>query len=183
MTFYDMKFDLKPYGELDKFALLACHKNNFGNETAWFGSFRGGLNGFYNRLHGASSLCEEMYAWNSKSSFADLDSFAASILFNLDSAIECLTFAMNALGFAACPGQFHDITDAKALKKIYPINIWDELPSKENSAINEAYESIFPDLQNIGGLNRIFLTEYLSCTMFQSIARVSILARMQELRL
>ena len=68
---------------------------------------------------------------------------------NLDSAIECLTFAMNALGFAACPGQFHDITDAKALKKIYLINIWDELPSKENSPINEAYESIFPDLQKI----------------------------------
>ena len=35
MTFYDMKFDLKPYGELDKFALLACHKNNFGNETTY----------------------------------------------------------------------------------------------------------------------------------------------------
>ena len=145
---YVMKFNQEPYGELDSFALLACQAYNFGNETDWFGTFRGGLYGFYSRLYGAASLFEELYAWNLKSSVINVDSYAASILFNMDSAVECLTFALNALGFAARPELFHDVTDAKALRKINPENVMGNLPDRSKKAPVDGYGSIFPGVQS-----------------------------------
>ncbi len=37
-----LDFDLHAFDELDQFALLACQRYNLGNDTDWFGTFRGG---------------------------------------------------------------------------------------------------------------------------------------------
>ena len=41
----------------------------------------------------------------------------------MDSAIECMVFALNALGYNANSTQFLDVTNEKKLKQISPYNI------------------------------------------------------------
>lgn len=41
----------------------------------------------------------------------------------MDSSLECLVFALNAIGYAKDPSAFCDITDPKALRQIGPQNI------------------------------------------------------------
>ena len=43
---YVLKFDLSPYDELDKFALLADQSYNLGDRGDWFNHFRGDQSGF-----------------------------------------------------------------------------------------------------------------------------------------
>jgi hypothetical protein len=52
-----------------------------------------------------------------------VETHLANLFFNMDSCVECLVFALNALGYCANPEEFHDVTDAAKLRKIRPQNI------------------------------------------------------------
>ena len=60
----------------------------------------------------------------------------------MDSAIECLTFALNALGYAASPDEFLSVTDEKQLRQIKPKNIYGT-----GSQAVEGYKTYFPQLK------------------------------------
>jgi len=61
----------------------------------------------------------EVHAWLPRVRIpTDIEYHLASILFQMDSALECLTFALNAFGWIVMPLGFRDVTDAKALKRI-----------------------------------------------------------------
>lgn len=139
--------DNTPYEELDQFALLACQNYNIGNETDWFGSFRGGLYGFYSRNRGVQIHNDALHNWFPPRIHdpADTDYNFSSLLFNMDSAIECLTFALNALGFAALPGGFNDVGVRKRLGNISPYNI---LGGMKRPALS-GYATIFPNVQEL----------------------------------
>lgn len=142
MADFKLRIDLDPLKELDEFALLACQRYNLGNETDWFGSFRGGLYGFYARIHGVLIHYEDVHSWMPKPRTpTELEFQVTSVLFNMDSAIECLAFALNALGFAIFPSGFHDVTDRRALTKVSPRNL-----IGPNSVIH-GYAQIFPRVQ------------------------------------
>lgn len=68
----------------------------------------------------------------------------------MDSALECLTFALNSFG-QAVNSQFLSISDKDKLKKVSPKNITQELIypfKKENkSDIFISYKNLFPNLQ------------------------------------
>lgn len=138
--------DYSVFHELDQFALLACQKYNLGNEPDWFGSFRGGLYGFYARVHGVQVHNGALHNWLPPRLHtpADTDYNLSSIFFNMDSAIECFAFALNALGFATLPKGFCDITDTKKLRKISPHNI---LGNPPNLNPLPGYSEIFPRTQ------------------------------------
>jgi len=56
----------------------------------------------------------------------------------MDSAIECFTFALNSLGYAARPSDFRDMTERHSLKQIGPADIFgSHVPG---------YERLFPTL-------------------------------------
>jgi hypothetical protein len=130
MSDFVLQFDLAPYRRLDRFALLACQDYNLGNVTDWFGTFRGGLAGFNSRTYGVETHFRLVHAWLPKRRGPlETEYHIASIFFNMGSAIECLTFALNALGFAALPGRFRDVTDDRQLRSVTP---WDIL-GKHNS--------------------------------------------------
>ena len=147
---YALKFDLSPYGDLDDFALLANQSYNLGDKDDWFGQFRGGLYGLYNRILGVEIHYRGVHSWTSPlspiSGIRGAEYHLSSILFNMDSAIECMVFALNALGYIANSTQFLDVSDEKKLRKIAPNNIL--------GGVVEGYDNYFPSLKNYWDENR-----------------------------
>ncbi len=137
---HSLNLDVSPLKELDTFALLACQRYNHGNATDWFGSFRGGLHGFYARVYGVRTHDELLHTWLPRLRLpVDTEYHVTSLLFNMDSAIECFTFMLNALGNAVSPTAFRDVTAAKDLRNVAPKDIVENLV--------KGYASVFPHLQ------------------------------------
>jgi hypothetical protein len=145
-----LQFDLAPLKQLDQFALLACQDYNYGNTTDWFGDFRGGLHALYARVYAVRKHYYEVHAWiPARRLLADAEYHLASIFFNMDSAIECFTFAINALGNCIAPAQFKNVTDPKALKAISPINILGDPVRNPPVRPLPGYMTYFPTLQTL----------------------------------
>ena len=148
MSSFSLQFDSAPFETLDQLALLARQDYNLGGAGDWFGEFRGGLYGFYARFHGVQVHYSEVHAWLPRvRTPTETEYHLASILFQMDSALECLTFALNALGWAAQPYGFRDVTRAKELRRISPIDILGD-PSRTPPLNPKAgYAGVFPRLQ------------------------------------
>lgn len=139
MTAYYLAFDVTSLEILDKLALLACQDYNLGNSKDWFGHFRGGLYGHYSRLTGADLHYYNLHEWTHelRPKFELTEYNLASFFFHADSAVECLVYALNALGNAIDASAFWDVSDPKALRKISPADI-PNLPG---------YQKYFPHVQ------------------------------------
>lgn len=141
---FHLKFDLQAFKELDQLALLADQEYNYGNTGDWFGTFRGGLYGSYARIHGVIAHYHAVHSWMLKPRVpSETEYHLASIFFNMDSSLECITFALNALGFCAAKNSFRDVTDSKELRKISP---YDLLGRKKE--VN-GYAEVFPNVQKL----------------------------------
>ena len=163
MKDYILHFDLKAYRALDQYALLSCQKYNYGNDTDWFGSFRGGLYGSYARIHGITNHYYAVHSWIPRPRLpSETEYHIASLFFNMDSAVECITFALNAFGFCASNNQsFWDITDSKKLKRISPYDIIGRTNAISPKPPLDEYDKYFPKVKqywenNIELLNTIF---------------------------
>jgi hypothetical protein len=137
---YTLNFDYRPYEELNSFALLAVQKHNLGDKGDWFNCFRGGLCGLSARLFGVQIHFREIHSWKPvKTNYQAVEYHLSSILFNMDSAIECMVFVLNALGYVTNANQFLDITNEIKLKQISPYNILKNQCS--------GYDNYFPTLK------------------------------------
>jgi hypothetical protein len=65
----------------------------------------------------------------------------------MDSAIECFTFALNALGFAVLPTDFRDVTDDRALRRISPKDILGDPGATPPRPPLSGHAKLFPTLQ------------------------------------
>lgn len=151
---YVLKFDLSAYRDLDNFALLADQKDNLGDKGDWFNQFRGGVYGFNARVLGVQIHYEAVHSWlliaSPRILYQMTEYHLSSILFNMDSAIECMVFALNALGYAANSAQFKDVTIENELRLISPKNIL--LKASHSSKEKEkkyvpGYDKYFPSLK------------------------------------
>ncbi|HUW94746.1 MAG TPA: hypothetical protein VMW58_03095 [Anaerolineae bacterium] len=155
MSDFLLTFDLAPYHRLDRLALLACQDYNLGNVTDWFGSFRGGLAGLESRTYGVQTHFRLVHAWlPTRRSPLETEYHIASIFFNMDSAIECLAFALNALGFAVAPKCFRDVTDERQLTKIAPWDVSGRPTGVPPRQPLDGYKLVFPALQAHWQANR-----------------------------
>lgn len=145
MKSYDLNFNLKICEALDEFALLVDQPYNLGNKGDWFNCFRGGLYGMYARIYGIQYHFKIVHSWESKIvQMRQVESHVAAILFNMDSSLECFTFALNALGWAKAPLKFCDVESTGDLKKINPSNVHGGLRNQ----VIPGYAIYFPNLQN-----------------------------------
>lgn len=146
---FDMEFDLGAYQELDQFALLCCQEYNYGNTTDWFGSFRGGYYGSCARIYGVRTHYLAVHAWIPRSRMpAETEYHLASIFFNMDSAVECLTYAFNALGYCASGNtSFRDVTKPNMLRQISPYDIIGRARAKTPSPPLSEYKEFFPSVK------------------------------------
>lgn len=149
MSNFYLEFDLQAFEEIDQFALLACQKHNCGNKTDWFGAFRGGLYGCYARIRGVVAHYYAVHAWVPKERLpVETEYHLASLFFNMDSLIECITFALNALGFGTHVSDFRDVTNEKELKKVSPYDIIGRSEISSSQKPLAGYAKIFPSLQD-----------------------------------
>jgi len=145
---FSVQFDLAPFEALDQLALLARQDYNLGGTGDWFGEFRGGLYGCYARLYGVQQHYFEVHAWLPRVRIpTDIEYHLASILFQMDSALECLTFALNAFGWIVMPLGFRDVTDATALKRIEPSDILGDTRTTPPKSSRAGYQAVFPTVQ------------------------------------
>lgn len=149
MSDYIIEFDLTIFHQLDEYALLACQDYNYGGESGWFGSFRGGLYGSYARVHGVCNHYHSVHAWMLRPRIpSETEYHLASLFFNMDSLIECITYALNALGFCASGDRgFRDITCERSLRRISPLDILGRPNSNPPQPHLEDYDHFFPELR------------------------------------
>lgn len=148
MPDFAVHFDSEPFESVDQLALLACQDYNLGGAGDWFGEFRGGLYSFYARLYGVQRHYSEVHAWLPRvRTPVETEYHMASILFQMDSALECLTFALNALGWAAMQSGFRDVRDGRALRRISPLDILGDPTRTPPLAPELGYRAIFPSFQ------------------------------------
>jgi hypothetical protein len=153
-----LRFDTAAFEQLDQFALLVCQDYNLGNQGNWFGTFRDGLYGFYARLYGVAVHYQIVHAWlPAVRSPMETEYHLASIFFNLDSAIECLTFALNTLGYAAMPSSFRNVSDVRALKRIGPKDLLGDPLANPPRPPLAGYCTIFPNVQLLWQSEHILL--------------------------
>lgn len=152
---YTLEFDLSSYYDLDKFALLADQEYSLGDRGDWFGCFRGGLHGLDARILGVGIHYHEVHSWKLPSylpPFQMTEYHVSSIFFNMDSAIECMVFALNALGYIADSGNFLDVTSEQKLRQISPSNILGKRPDYSGGL--KGYDNYFPSLKSFWEENR-----------------------------
>lgn len=148
MPDFSVQFDLSSFETLDQLALLARQDYNLGGAGDWFGEFRGGLYGFYARMYGVQRHYYEVHAWLPRARIpTETEYHLSSILFQMDSALECLVFALNALGWIVMPAGFRDVTDAKALKWISPLDIVGDATKTPPIAPLAGFQTVFPTVQ------------------------------------
>ena len=118
---YALTYVKEPFWDWDAFGRTACQDANYGNNCNWFFSFRGGLNGFHARMAGAEHHYALMHAWLPQIRIPkETEYHLATFFFQVDSAVECLVFALNTLGCAVKKNGFRDIGDASSLRQIAP---------------------------------------------------------------
>jgi len=148
MSDFVLHFDKSAFKQLDRFAQLACQVYNLGDDTQWFNTFRSGLNGFYLRLYGVATHYQDVHTWIPRVRHPfETEYHMTSVLFNMDSSLECLVFALNALGYAAAPHGFRSVTDRKELQHVLPRDIIGTV--KENGIRDQllGYEKVFPTIR------------------------------------
>src|SRR5207247_7613173 len=86
--------------QLDQFGQLAHESQNLGNADNWVFVFRAGVRGLTSRCNGIVWHSELFHAWIPVAPLEGREHHIAAMLFCMDSAMECLVFALNALGQA-----------------------------------------------------------------------------------
>jgi hypothetical protein len=124
-----------------------------GDYDNWLLTFRHGLRGMLARIQAVDREYLALHRFqrefpkdgNPNEWAIGCESHAAVIFFAMDSAIECLVFALNAIGFVKSKADFCDITDPRALRQISPKNILGGgLTDKQNP--RPGYQRYFPRL-------------------------------------
>lgn len=140
---YTVTYEKDKFWKLDKHGLSMGQASNYKKTSDWFFPFRGGLNGFHARMAGAEHHYNLMHGWVPQPrSVKETEYHLASLFFHLDSAIECLVFTMNAIGYAVQEDGFHNINDDKFLRRISPSNILGRPQSRSGQL--KGYLTIFP---------------------------------------
>jgi hypothetical protein len=133
---------------------LAEQEYNLGNRDDWFMNFRGGHYGTRSRLYGVVRHYREMHAWLPVLRTLEMAEYnLATIFFHMDSAIECFTFALNALGHGASD-KFRNVGAAAELKKVSPRDI---IGAENVESALVGYAEFFPTLQRLWDEHRSIL--------------------------
>ncbi|WP_152670272.1 hypothetical protein [Lysobacter capsici] len=153
---FQLDFKVDAIAKIDDLALLAMQTYNLGDYGHWFLCFRQGCKGFHVRLFAVETHYSQLHAWQLRCRWhLEPEYHLASIMFGLDSALECLLYAMNAFGYGAHPAEFVDITTDKGLRSIAP---WMILGSSSR-APHPAFEKYYPGVIAIWRHHRDIIEE------------------------
>lgn len=162
---YSPQPDFSIYGRLESFGRRAANKDNLGNKGEWLNHFIWALDGLRARLLGVLLHYRHIHSWDlvalpgipvhelEMHVYRMTEYHLSTILFHMDSTLECMVFALNALGYAIDSTQFRDVTKASELRRIFPSNIIGKPPGYANGVV-AGYTSYFPSLSTHWRQNR-----------------------------
>lgn len=162
---YSLQLDFSIYGRLESFGRKAANEDNLGNKGEWLNHFIWALDGLRARLLGVLLHYRNIHSWDLVAlpgvSVEELEMHVyrmteyhlSTILFHMDSTLECMVFALNALGYAIDSTQFRDVTKASELRRIFPSNIIGKPPDYADGVL-AGYTSYFPSLSTYWRQNR-----------------------------
>jgi hypothetical protein len=144
---FNLTFDPQSFAELDAFATLAARDTNYGDKTHWELEYRGGHTGLYYRMKAVVRHYYELHAWLPIARHpVDVEYHLSSILFGMDSAIECCTFMLSALGHGVAPTKFRDVSDSRSVAQIRPRDILGDLRRTPPIAPQAGFREFFPSV-------------------------------------
>ena len=126
--------------QLDQFGLLAHQPQNLGNAGNWAFAFRAGVRGLRSRCSGIAWHSKLFHSWIPAAPLEAREHHIATMLFCMDSAMECLVFTLNALGQAVDKDGFREILSRSALRGISPRDVLGPKPLP-------GYGRLFPTFQ------------------------------------
>lgn len=109
-----------------------AQKPKYSASSDWILTVRNGLRGVIARIMTVDREYQLLHVYLSTDFPIDhnpnewvevCDSHASVIFFGMDSAMECVTFTLNAFGWLLSPNDFRDIGDAKSLRQISPSDV------------------------------------------------------------
>lgn len=126
-------------------------ETSHGDQDGWRIIFDEGMRGFAARIstvmESSRSLDEPFSVPAERCSpeqwAVDSDSRIGEIFFGMDSALECLVFALNAIGYLKSSGDFCDIKTVNGLKQVKPQNV-DSRNSNDRTNPRPGYARFFP---------------------------------------
>lgn len=139
------QINLKNIDELRQIAVQA--ENKFGDRGSWYTYFVRAIDGLKARIFGLREHYTRIQSISSTfplsyDTIIELDHHLSDIFFNMDSAIECFVFGLNAIGYGIMDSKtFLSIENDRTLKQIGPDNIF-----KKTNNVN--YQRFFPNLIN-----------------------------------
>jgi len=136
--------------QLDQLGLLAHEPRNLGNSENWVFVFRAGVRGLTSRANGIAWHSELFHSWLPPAQLEAREHHIAVMLFCMDSAMECLVFALNAMGYALDKSAFRDISSRRTLTAISPKDVFGA------KALN-GYARFFPTFQATWAKNADFI--------------------------
>jgi len=147
---YDFKFDLNVFNEI--FAIV--------NSPIFIGKlqspnflsiFKDGIDGMFSRISGVNFNYHVIHTWDETfpKDIFNTESYLASTLFNMDSALECCIFGLNALGFSIDNNCFWNIGNSKDLKQIRITNV-----TGTEKQIVKGYQLYFLNFNNLWNKNK-----------------------------
>jgi len=120
-----------PEPDLAALDLLACDISRATHDQGqWFLSWRMAAQAARVRIGGASSTFRTLTEWVPGLPMWNPEHEVAVCLFLMTSAMECWTFALNALGFGLSPAQFYDIRKESDLKQVSARLLLDRRPHR-----------------------------------------------------
>jgi hypothetical protein len=150
---YDFKFDLSAFKDI--FEIVKT--NEFVSKLQSPNSlpiFKDGVTGMVSRLHGVNFNYHVIHTWDETfpKGIFNTESYVASTLFNMDSALECCIFGLNALGFSIKNSSFINIENSNELKRIRISNVI----GSEKQVI-KGYQLYFVNFNNLWNNNKYLI--------------------------
>jgi hypothetical protein len=139
-------------------------EQSHGDQDGWRILFEEGMRGFAARIGTVVESFQLLdkpfsipFATLSPEQWAvDSDSRIGEIFFGMDSALECIVFALNAIGYLKSPGDFCDIKTAKGLKQVCPDNIATRICNDKHNP-RRGYAMLFPRIRAHWSANNVLI--------------------------
>jgi hypothetical protein len=163
MTFdgpFELPFDFDLLDELDRTARAAARPANYGDRVHWELQWASAFLAVRSRCFATERHYQELHAWVPRlGCIEEAETHVATILFSMDSAIECLAYGLNAVGNGIAPAGFRDCTSPKALRSVSPAIVI----GGEGKKPAPGFADVFPSLQAHWIAERAFLSQLTDC--------------------
>lgn len=163
MTFngpFELPINFALFHELDRTARETAKPANFGDRVHWELQWASALLAVRSRCFAVERRYEELHGWVPRlGCIEETETHVATILFSMDSAIECFAFGLNAVGNGIAPKGFLDCTSRNALRSVKPAIVIGEKGTKPAPG----FAAVFPSLQAHWIAERAFLSQLADC--------------------